>query len=532
MRYIQQLFIYLLLSISTLIAYIYLSNFWILSTEPSITQINLEIPILLILLILLYFPIKNIFKSILFATIPLLLSYGLFDVFYIFLKRSARVSDFQNLLLVPEFSPLFTTILVLITISMIYPIILLMKYFYQKNTKSTFIKTIFLKLILLISIFTYLNQVKINDYFLKEFVYLDWSQARTIRTNGRFASFIYYNKISQLSYEKVKKYIHTKLDVNKLIFGNDTIKKRRNVYMVVLESFIDPRLLTDINYNRPPISKDLAFYLQGKGFSKVISPIYGGGTAQAEFEVLTGIEALAKVDTVEFNTLMGSKISGFVNLLLSKDYNAYATIATNSNYFNSKSAYKSIGFDNLTFLEETSDYHHRDGDYHIFDGDLYDYNINKIKKIHKSKKQYIFYTLGMYGHMPYLRNKYLRKDMVHNYTTKDDRVDRIATQFYYRTKALAKYIKDILAIDPHSIIYISSDHLPPLINGGLKYDLSNFTNVALLLVDGQNVKIDGLKYYQVPRYIWNVMTENKKHIKDINQSEEENIYFKSLSESL
>lgn len=531
MKAIKTFFIYLFFSLLIVISYIYLSNIWIYCPEPSQTQVYLELPILIIIFTLFYFPIKNIFKSVLFATFPFLLSYGLFDGFYYFLRRSPRVSDFKNIFLVADFSPLFTIVLIIIFLSMLFPLVVLIKSFYKQNTKPIFYTTILGKLLALVFVYFYLNQAKLNDYILKNFIYMDWSQSRTIKKNGRVASFIYYNKVSQISYKKIEAYRDNKLNINKLIFGTSLIKKKKNIYIIVLESLVDPRLLKDITYNRSPLSKDLEPYLQGKGFSKVISPIYGGGTAQAEFEVLTAIEALAKVDTVDFNTLMGSKISGFTNMLVNENYKTYATIATSSNYFNSKSAYKSIGFDHLIFLEETKDYHHREGDKLIFDGDLFDYNIKKIKKLSKLKDNYIFYSLGMYGHMPYLRNKQQRKDMIFNCYSNDNRIDRISTQFYYRTKALAKYIKEILAIDPHSIIYITSDHLPPILNGGIEYTASKFTNIALLLVDGKNIKIDGLKYYQVPRYIWSILSDKKEHLKDINQSLEEKVYFKSLSES-
>ncbi len=77
----------------------------------------------------------------------------------------------------------------------------------------------------------------------------------------------------------------------------------------------------------------------------VTSPIYGGGTAQAEFELLTGIQALSKVNRIEFNVMQGRNISSFVKKLNQNNYKTIATIATGSGFFNSIQAYKSIGFD-------------------------------------------------------------------------------------------------------------------------------------------------------------------------------------------
>ena len=140
MIYLKYFFIYLFFSITTLISYIYLSNFWILCPEQSITQFYIELPILIILLFLLYFPIKSIFKSTLLATTPILLSYALFDSFYFFLKRSPRLSDFKNTFLVFDFSILFSILLILAIISIIFPIILLVKSFTKKAQKLSFLE--------------------------------------------------------------------------------------------------------------------------------------------------------------------------------------------------------------------------------------------------------------------------------------------------------------------------------------------------------------------------------------------------------
>ena len=80
-------------------------------------------------------------------------------------------------------------------------------------------------------------------------------------------------------------------------------------------------------------------------------------------------------------------------------------------------------------------------------------------------------------------------------------MDRVANQFYYRTKALANYIDNILSVDPSSIIFITSDHLPPLLNNGIKYIKEKKENISLLLIDGKRIDINDLYYYDIPRLI-------------------------------
>ena len=140
-----------------------------------------------------------------------------------------------------------------------------------------------------------------------------------------------------------------------------------------------PNYLKNIKYNQNPLSKELKKYLYKNDFSHIISPVYGGNTAQAEFELLTGIKAFAKINTIEFNVLGGNQIDSFVYQFKKNGYKTIATIATDSKFFNSKLAYQSIGFDEVRFLEERNDFNRNPNDKLIFDGDLFKYNINYLK---------------------------------------------------------------------------------------------------------------------------------------------------------
>lgn len=75
----------------------------------------------------------------------------------------------------------------------------------------------------------------------------------------------------------------------------------------------------------------------------MISPVIGGLTPQAEFELLTGIKAYAKTDRLEYNVLKGGEISGFVKNLKDNGYQALALSATGPEFFNAKLAFRSLG---------------------------------------------------------------------------------------------------------------------------------------------------------------------------------------------
>ena len=527
---LKNLSLYLLFSLIVLISYIELSHFWVSCGGVNGTNRYIELPLLIVLLLLFYFPLKSPFKNLFLATIPILGLYVSYDIFFHFLARSPRLSDFSNASTLSDFSPLMSAGAVMIALLITLPLLYLLYHFKQNSTTKTFYSWIMIKVLALFGLFYYLGTSHFSEYLFKKFDYYNWSQAKTITKNGRFSSFLYYGLKSKQAKEKLTLYKHKKLDINSLLFGDATPQKRRNIYIVVLESFIDPRLLQDTTFSPSPLSENMQKYLIKGEFSYIISSVYGGGTAQSEFEILTGIPALAKVNSIEFNALEGKQISGFVNLLKQNGYHTHATIATNSGYFNSKDAYKSIGFDETIFLEERDDFQQKAGDKHNFDGDVYDYNIKKLKE-QKLKTPYLHYTLGMYGHIPYDRNLALRPDIITT-THKDKRVQRVANQFYYRTKALAHYIDAILSFDADAIIFISSDHLPALLNNGITYTKPQAENIALLLVDGKAVNIQGKHYFDIPRVIWKILQNDDIAFQEIDAKSREEIYFKALSESL
>jgi len=188
-------------------------------------------------------------------------------------------------------------------------------------------------------------------------------------------------------------------------------------------------------------------------------------------------------------------------------------------------AYRSIGFRNIVFLEETSHFTMNADDDRIFDGDLFNYSLQHRKTL---TAPYILYTLGMYGHIPYKRNLALRPDLITT-NMSHRKITNISNQFYYRTKALSHYIDKILAEDPKSVILVTSDHLPPIINGDIKYTKNTRINISLLLIDGHYTQMEKQPYYRYPITILEHLSQ--KNINTISDKEMKETYFKLHLES-
>ncbi len=387
------------------------------------------------------------------------------------------------------------------------------------------------KLLLLSTVALFLSSGTFVKYQEYTFSYLEVSIGGSITENGRFSSMFYYQAKENKNRQMLGQYSSSKIDISEILYPGN-ISNKHNIHIVVLESFTDPERAKNIIFNRSPLASELKPFLKnGKYFSHVVSPVYGGLSAQAEFELLSGIKAFASIGSIDFNVMKGATTSSFVNRLRSNNYEAIATMATSSYYFNSKDAYKSLGLDKIVFLEDReSKFEKQTGDKFIFDGDLFSYHLSRIKKtLNETNKNIFSYSLGLYGHAPFPRNHKIRPDIIELSPSNND-FKNLSNQFYYRTKALGNFLEELSRIDPDSIIYVTSDHLPGLISSGVNYDLDIHTNISLLLNKGQFVDVSGKHYYEIPQFIWHLLTDSE--MKNIPEKVMKNMYYKLLSESI
>jgi phosphoglycerol transferase MdoB-like AlkP superfamily enzyme len=506
------------------------SQFWgELKTSSYISVYLIELPIVLIITKVFYFPkIPNRFTKYFFSILPVFFIYISIDIFYSFLQRSPRISDFNNFFSIFNFSIIyFITIILsflLLCGSMFYLFISAKKAYHDRS----FIISVAVRVLALLLLIFMLYSNHFSNATYGIFKIYSWSDKTTIKRNGRINSFVQLSLLEKKNKITLAKQHNNKIDIQKHLFGHTLINKR-NVHIIVLESFINPNYLQNVEYNKEPTHPGLKKYLVKNKFSNIISPVYGGSTAQAEFEILTGIKAYGKIQSIEFNVMKGGRIQALVEQLNKNNYKTIATIATDASYFNSKLAYKSLGFNQIEFLENSPYFKKNKKDIKIFDADIFEYNLNTLKNHFKDNNYPIFnYVLGIYGHLPYDRNLQTRPDVITLKNNTNINIKNITNQFYYRTGALASFLEKLILLDPDAIIFITSDHLPPILNKNILYKFDNKVNIALLLDKGNVVDITGKKQYEIPHKIWDTLTEKRQN-RDNGKMEQ--LYYKALYQS-
>ena len=461
----------------------------------------------------------------LYAALPIVATYLIQDVYYLVYGKILR---FINILELPELLqviPLsYGILMALFFVSPLVVFFLVINYRKLHAIVLGVLPLCMLAGLVVVSPNSYTNFLNVagNEIAL-------WSDAESVESNGRYTMLFYREAKRQIAlsmtddYRDRASYEH---GINVKARKLNQNSNRRNVHVIVLESFLDPRLFKGVSFSKDPVHPEFNDIF-GTKLGLSISPVFGGGTAQCEFEVLCGIPALEELTSIEFNIFTGSPVYCLPGILNKLGYRTLATNAYKPNYFNAVQAYTGIGFSEIYHPREYSlvgkSYFSignadEEDEYYIFDGKLFEQNLAFIdKSLKENSTTPIFnYVMTSYGHTPPIIDIIERPNVV--YVTSDysdDHLQLTTNQFFYRTKAIAKYVNELIKLDKNSLIILVSDHLPPLANGTQAYEelhyLDNvengyYYNRLMIIENGSPVVYKDMSHYDLADVVYNYIT--------------------------
>lgn len=458
------------------------------------------------------------------AAAPPLVLYGITDAYHIMFGRMPRIIELTE---VPELVQILPPLaLTLLAIAIGLPLFtLLFSLDFRANRRF----------LLLIPVAALALVVELSpDAFMAAFAETQleiviYSDIASVRNNGRFGMMLYYEARRKSTRARVAEHKinqATILDIDKVMAEIREQPRKRNIHLIVLESFLDPRLLQKARFSINPAHPSfLRLFGRKGGFS--VSPVFAGGTAQAEFELLCGAPALHEFSGIEFDVFTGAKTTCLPRILSLAGYETMATNAYKPDFFNSTRAYTGMGFEKKYYPREFAagyDTYFEAGDVtdedYIFDGELLARNLDYVRtKIKQNPGVPLFnYVIGMYGHIPHDINTQKRPKMIKlvgDY--RDEGLEKAANQYYYRTEAIAAHIKELIAADPRSLIIVVSDHLPSLSGNQTYQDLryldgsseATFRNRIYIIENGGLARQNTINHYDVPKIILNYATGGK-----------------------
>jgi phosphoglycerol transferase MdoB-like AlkP superfamily enzyme len=495
--------------------------------SPLRCHLRMEAPLLFCLYWAFCFALRPGKLSPWIAALPFVVSYAASDIFFLAYGDVLRAVDLQNLPELIQVLPWIRKIGFLLAVGL-PPALLVIFADYRRYWRPLLVTALSL---LGCATVKYFPQTVIAGMNLAHLEIAVYSDAQSVNDNGRLTMVAYFEASRRLAFRQTELYRkRTEYDQQLRAKANflSANGNRHNVFLVVLESFLDPTLFQNVSFSKDPRHPDFT-QLVGDQQSFSISPVFGGGTAQAEFEALCGVPALGELSEIEFDNFTGHAAGCMPGILHQAGYQTYVSNIFEPDYFNSTKAYTGAGFDHLYYpIEYSRDRQSyltiknaSEDETYLFDGDLFDQNINFVRHtLQQNPGQPIFnYVLTMYGHEPHdidTRRRPLVLSMKAPHG--DQQLLRAANQYWYRTQAIASYIRRLIALDPNSIIIMVSDHVPPLNEGMNSYrdfhyldnsDEGMHLNRIIVVENGKVVKHQTIHHYQIPEVIYNYLTGEK-----------------------
>jgi len=510
-----------------LLAYSHALSLWG-GLAPLWTSMRLEAPLLLYV----YFLGNSLLKKSRWqpwiAALPIVLAYTVTDIYHMVYGRFVRVIEVTE---VPELLDVLTipyiVLIVLVGLLSLFALLAALDWRQWRRGLITSLPLLALVFVIEVTPNSFLTAFQTVG---REVV--DWSDGNSVGNNGRLTMVAYFEAQRKNSIQKTFAFRNKQKFIEQMNALSQQIKgsaKDRNVHLLVLESFLDPKLFANLKLSQAPTAPAFS-KIVGKTDTYSISPVFGGGTAQAEFEVLCGVPALRALSSVEFNVFTGVKTYCLPSILDDAGYQTTASNGHKPKFFNAVPAYRGTGFQNIYFPKENApgtDTYLSTGDiekeWYMFDGKLLSQNLAYVTNYLQEhpKKPLFNYIMSIYGHLPHymdesIRPKFIKLLSTQNDGQKDELLEAAVNQHYYRTEAIAQYVEGLLKVDPHSLIIMVSDHVPPLALGPESYKkLEYMKNIAgsiyynriVIIENGKTMQYDTIHHYDVPRIIANYLTD-------------------------
>jgi hypothetical protein len=303
---------------------------------------------------------------------------------------------------------------------------------------------------------------------------------------------------------------------------------RRNLHVILEESFWDPTILAKAGYSVDPIDPRFRALWKESNFTQGLSPAFGGQTANAEFEVLCGFPVNQIAVKFEFGLLRD--VPCLPRILGELGYRTVASHPNTPGFWNRYVAYERLGFETF-WTKNEMDMSDSNGPF-LTDRSLHRQVREKLQATDDGRPVFD-YVVTIDGHWMYDAGK--ERPAVLTSTSEVKEVGDYANMLHYKTQQMTDAIEAIRRDDPDALIVVFGDHLPMLgrkfagyVESGLlpdnfgaftrdQYDVSART--PLLVIDGRNGPLDlgRIPMYRLPSVILRLLGEDRQTIFDLVQ---------------
>lgn len=298
--------------------------------------------------------------------------------------------------------------------------------------------------------------------------FITWNQVWNYDNNGFLLGFLYnlerYELPQPADYDETAiQNIHNEYHAEQQADTHDQLSsKDYNIIIILEESFYDPAIIKKYyDYGDVDITPELHKIVKSYPSGQMYSLDYGGGTANMEFEVLTGLSNYW-ADTVPYSDILPrvSAVPSMASFAKSAGYQTLVIHPFNGEMYKRSIVLPKEGFDEFITEQEMEYTEHEGNSNYINDRSAYQQTIKELKA--RSGKQFIS-LLTMQNHAPYSSNNYDHYDF--KITNIENPAERTAAEVYLQTvhnsdKYLGEFIKELDSFSEPTVVLLYGDHSP------------------------------------------------------------------------
>ncbi|WP_258959208.1 LTA synthase family protein [Paenibacillus tyrfis] len=287
-----------------------------------------------------------------------------------------------------------------------------------------------------------------------------------------------------------------------------------NVIFIMNEAFWDPTLLPNVTFSEDPVPT-IHRLEQESTSGYLLSPQFGGGTSNVEFEVLTGQSmSFLPAGSVPYQQYISKPIPSMASYFKGLGYKSAAIHSYEGWFWNRENVYKHMGFDSFQSKDGFQNPEYR-GDF------IADDEVSKsiIKEVESNANPTFIYAVTMQNHGPYDDHRYGSDNPIKVQGNLDDTArDTLETYVHGARDAdssLQLLIDHFQNSNEPTIIVFYGDHLPML---GYDYDAyvqSGFIHTA----KSDQWSLEELKkMHSVPFVMWSNFDMAKEQVPVLSNS--------------
>ncbi|MGP4077693.1 sulfatase-like hydrolase/transferase [Halobacillus sp. K22] len=236
-----------------------------------------------------------------------------------------------------------------------------------------------------------------------------------------------------------------------------------NIIFYMNETFWDPTNL-DVKFSEDPM-KNTRRLMEEYPSGQILSPSFGGETANVEFEALTSY-SMSNINPGgnPFNHILANdKYPSIVSYLNDRGYYSEAIHPNGGNLYRRQRVYPNLGFDEATFLDDMT-YTKKDNKQFVSDRSVVKELLDTVEQ---QEEPAFIHAVTIANHLPYSKDKYEGGSTIdvsgEGLSPETERQIEVYSEGIKRSdETLKKLNESIQQMDEPTVVVFFGDHLPSI----------------------------------------------------------------------